>query len=153
MCFGNKLSIENGRGDMSIKIDVEVQCPKCKGKSMTTIWQAINIPLSPDGKEALLKGEINIFRCPHCGDEEFLDTGLLYHDMEKNFCVKYLPVGELDDVEGLKTTFNEDGKLKIDPAVMGEAPDYFKNTHVVFSMEELRIYVIFRDKLGAPKNK
>jgi len=43
--------------------------------------------------------------------------------------------------------FNADGSMKISENVEFAVPDYMKNVQVVFSMDELVRYVLFREML------
>ena len=50
--------------------------------------------------------------------------------------------------------FAADGHLNDDPALVEEEiPEYTKNVHYVFSMDEMIRYILFREKLAKVKKK
>ena len=124
----------------------EIDCPKCDRKQTETVWNTINVTLNPELKEKLFQGEINKSRCKNCGNEAFISLPLLYHDMDKKYCVQYYPF-ELLDYDQFFDNFNREGNLNFSlPSV--KTVKYMKNIHVVFEMGELERYIIFRDKLS-----
>lgn len=133
---------------------VQIECPDCHDAQEVTVWYALNTDLDPQAKEELIKGNINLFCCQKCSAEALIPIELLYHDMERRFCVRYFPPERLDD-ESFFEDFTIDGHLsspygKTLPrlvAIAEKTSPYFKSTHVVFSMEELIRYIKFRDKL------
>ncbi len=78
---------------------ISVACPECKNEQKVTVWDSINITLDPTLREKLFQGEINRFKCLACGREAILDIPLLYHDMNRHFCVQYYPPQSLEDPE------------------------------------------------------
>jgi hypothetical protein len=104
--------------------------------------------LDPDLREKLFNGEINVFVCQECGDKAFINTSLLYHDMERQYCVQYYPVQAIEDAEFLKT-FTRDAKLNFGQVseYMARSKGYIKEPHIVFNLDEMIQYIRFRDKL------
>lgn len=135
---------------MSKKNKVQVSCPNCLEEQSVIVWETLNATLNPEAKQELFENRINLFVCIECGFELQLSAELLYHDMKKEFCVLYYPFEGVDR-GGLVGKFNEHGGLSGRSRGFneeeGKAYDYMKDIHVVFSMEELVRYVIFRDKL------
>jgi len=124
----------------------EIDCPKCGRKQAETVWDTINVTLNPELKEKLFQGEINRFRCKGCGNEAFVSLPLLYHDMDKKYCVQYYPVDWLE-YDQILDNFTREGDLNI-PLPVTKTLEYMEKIHVVFEMEELVRYIIFRDKLS-----
>ena len=116
---------------MSINNKQSVKCPKCGQLSDITVWSSITVKDSPDLKEDLLHGKINIFRFPSCHQAALMPSPMLYHDEEKKLMISFTPCadsvqeqqlydnvmkastesGELDKLEGYNlrfvTDFNE----------------------------------------------
>jgi phosphohistidine swiveling domain-containing protein len=128
---------------------INVNCPACDAKVPTDIWHSINVQIDPDAKWELLNGRINIFQCNKCNYKEATLAELFYHDMVDKYCIQLFPVRFFWNIPFDK--FNEDGKLNTNlPA--GSIPDYFRDTRVVFSIDEMIHYIIFRDKLALLKH-
>ena len=127
----------------------KVTCPKCSGKQEITVWESMNVTLAPDAKQDLFENKINLLECRKCGTETQIHTNMLYHDMEKEFCVMYLPFSMLDE-GNFTSVFNRHGELgpRDDNETTEERPyNYMNHIHPVLDMEELKRYILFRDKL------
>jgi predicted RNA-binding Zn-ribbon protein involved in translation (DUF1610 family) len=131
---------------MTLERSIKIDCPKCGINQTVTIWDSINVTEDPDLKEKLLKGEINIFRCQKCGDEAVIPMPLLYHDMEKRFFIQYYPFSWIES-ENFFEGFNKEGELDV-KRLPRRLRNHFKKAQIVFDMEELLRYVIFRDRLN-----
>ena len=129
-----------------------VPCPSCKKSQKVTLYDTINVDLNPDLRTKLFNGEINAFKCEHCGHAaHFADVALLYNDMKREFAVWYFPFSSLAQKE-FYDDFSADGKLKLNDQLrklysMGGIKEYLSQTHIVFSMPEMIFYIIFREKL------
>jgi len=128
---------------------VELDCPKCGEKRSVALYDSINVSLDPSLKDRLFKGEINSFKCDKCQEEASVPMPLLYHDMDKPFLVQYYPFNAVEDNEFLNQ-FSKEGESS--PEVINSIPrklrEHYKRIHIVFDMEELIRYVIFRDKIA-----
>ena len=147
---------------MSEPEEIKIECPNCRKRQKVIVWRAINATLDPELKKELLCGRINFFRCEKCGIEGYMPIDLLYHDMEREFVVQYIPFEWLNQNEVLDE-FTEKGYIDIERDLTiwlggieslkdkfwSMVPDdhHFKRIHPVFDMNELIHYVIFRDRL------
>jgi hypothetical protein len=124
---------------------LEVECPCCRKKQDITIHHVIDLSAGDQLKEALLTGQINTFACAGCGFEGYISVPLFCHDKKKRIGAFLAPPEILDDPAHLKKSFTKKGTIS--PA--GSFADYGRMPvhHVVFSMEELIRYIIFRDRL------
>jgi hypothetical protein len=46
------------------------------------LWQSANVTASPELKQQVLRGEMNVVRCPSCGKRFHVEAPFLYHDIE-----------------------------------------------------------------------
>lgn len=125
---------------MTKQASFEMECPQCHAKQETRIWQSVNVDVSPGLKEKLFNGEINVFNCTKCAHVEPLEVSLLYHDMQRKFLVCYVPLSYLDEKDALNQ-FTKSGDMH------GGASPEFERIHVVFDMNELLRYIVFRERL------
>lgn len=140
---------------MSQQFPIEINCPKCGVKQTTIVWASLNATVDPEAKQALLRGEINIFRCQKCHVQVPLGFPLMYHDMVQKYTVHYFPFEAVGDDNFLER-FTVDAKLTGEespqnlPKAMQEIVDsavYMREPHIVFDLAELAKYVVFRDRL------
>ena len=131
---------------MTVKNTSDIACPRCGVTTPTPVWYSLNSRVNPEDKQLLLDGEVNVFKCGRCDLISSLDTEFfMYHDEEQRYIVYLFALKEIDDDKFLDS-FSPDGSYDMDLPVVQEAK-YFRHPHYVFSMEELAIYVKFRDKL------
>ncbi len=135
---------------MSISHATEMRCPECGSKHKVRIWKSMNVTIDPEAKADLLHDRINLFSCKDCNFEGVVPVDLLYHDMEKRFCVWLFPFQRLENKDFLDG-FTDNGQLKSVELQVGDMHHYLNNPHIVFSMEELVRYVMFRDRLASHK--
>jgi len=130
---------------------LEVECPSCRIPQDIVIWQTIHVAESPELKEQLITGAINYFSCTACDFEGFVTAPLLYNDRKEEICVQYVPVEYCEDTDFLQRTFSQDGRMRngqagtTSPLPAERSP--VQHPHIVFSMDELIRYVLFRDRL------
>lgn len=79
---------------MSINIKQSLKCPKCGELSDITVWNSITVKDSPDLKEDLLHGKVNIFRCGACGQVGLMPTPMLYTDEDKRLMISFSPCND-----------------------------------------------------------
>ena len=126
----------------------KVNCPQCGHLQETPVWSSLNVTLEPDLRKKLFNGEINVFVCQKCENKALINVSLLYHDMDRQYCVQYFPEEALRDSEFFKS-FSKDGKLKMDElsTMMGKIGQYMVEPHIVFDLNEMIRYIEFRDRL------
>jgi hypothetical protein len=130
---------------MSIEQPVELECPDCHDKQVTTVWSSINVQGNPEAKQELLDGKVNVLHCRKCGNQATIAADLLYHDMEKQFWVQYLPFEQAMSTNLLEF-FSPEGEIRSENP--GPKGGYISRPpHIVFHMGELVRYVLFRDRL------
>lgn len=138
---------------MSIKKEHELTCPNCGHSQKVTIWNAANVTLDPAIRTKVFDGEINFFDCEKCEHESYIEIPFLYHDMDRKFAVHYFPKPSIKKVDFLDK-FNKKGLLETeDEDLKFEIPEYMREVHVVFDMNELVTYTVFREMLFDYQNK
>jgi Zn ribbon nucleic-acid-binding protein len=132
---------------MTIKSVVELECPKCSIRTNIQVWNSLNAQTDPEDKRLLLDRKVNLFECTACGYKAWINTKLLFHEMNQNYIVYLFNPEQISSSEFLDS-FSKDGNYNVDPVYDSpDIPKYFKNPRYVFSMYELITYVEFRDKL------
>lgn len=68
-----------------------VACPVCGARFSARLETIIDAGSDPSGKARLLRGELNVARCPQCGHTGIMTAPLLYHDGEKQLAFVLMP--------------------------------------------------------------
>lgn len=136
---------------MSSKDKHNVTCPQCGHEQETLVWNSINVTRDPELKQKLFNGELNVFKCNTCKHTGLINAPLLYHDMERKYCVQYYPQESLKEDSFLRQ-FSQEGKWsyeKIDnlTKMLPKGGAYLATPHFVFDMNEMIRYIKFRDRL------
>lgn len=125
---------------MSIINKETIKCPACGEMSDLTVWQSITVSSSPDIKEDLLKGKINMFTCPSCGQKALFPAPILYTDTEKKLVISFSPQSTKEErmriFEEIKKSSKNSGELK-------NYPDY--NLRFVTTYNELLEKILIFD--------
>jgi hypothetical protein len=137
--------------DVSIEEPMVLGCPKCGQTKEVMVWSSLNADVSPEARASLLEGTINLFECEACEESFVIDAPLLYHDMSRRFLVQYYPFGALEDPEFV-ARFDQCGRETANREVARKGPvsavaGYLGHSHIVFSMDELVRYVLFRERV------
>ncbi len=120
-----------------------VRCPECGRQQEVVLWDSLNVTLDPELKEKLFEGKINIFECIFCHFTTMIDYPLLYHDMDRRFIVQYYPFSSLMVNEDYLKMFRKNGKIREIPL----SRTYLEEPHIVFDMNEMLRYILFREKI------
>jgi hypothetical protein len=131
---------------MSKMQQIDVECPECGIKQKVDYWDSINVDLDFSLRKHLFDGSINFFRCENCNYEAFVNGPMLYHDMTRKFCIQYLPDYWLEDLSKFESYYT-DGSLETYVNFTSMGIDHLSKPHVVFNMEELLRYIVFRELL------
>ncbi len=134
---------------MTMMREVEIACPECAKPQKVQVCDTINATLNPELKRDLIDGEINFFKCGNCEFAGFMPTALFYHDMELKYCVYFVPFDQAMSPHFL-CRCSGDGTMSQEEG-MSRAPagaEYIANPRIVFGIDELVRYVLFRDRLA-----
>lgn len=100
---------------MSINIKQEVKCPKCGELTEVTVWQSVTSADSPDLKDDILKGKLNMFVCAKCAHTALMPEPMLYTDAEKKLMITFAPCSDEASkailFNKIKETSKESGEL------------------------------------------
>lgn len=124
---------------MSLNDTQTIKCPHCKEESEITVWQSVTVSDSPDLKEDLLKGKLNMFKC-RCGYSALFPAPMLYNDEDKKLLISFAP--ENDAKEKLRL-FKEIKETSHNSGELSKYPDY--NLRFVASYNELLEKILIFD--------
>lgn len=79
---------------MSQTAKLMCECPKCKFNHEVSLYESINVTLSPELKDKLFRGELFKYRCPECSFDFLINHKCLYHDMKKRYMIYLIPDSE-----------------------------------------------------------
>ncbi len=69
-----------------------ITCPFCRASITVPLRQIVDVAEEPTLKTALLAGQLNLFRCPACGNVGALTSPFFYHDPDKELAFIFLPM-------------------------------------------------------------
>ncbi|MEM9955893.1 MAG: CpXC domain-containing protein [Chloroflexota bacterium] len=69
-----------------------LQCSNCGAPNTVAMRRVIDVQRDPNGKNALLSGQINQFQCQNCGQINSISSPLLYHDASKELLIAFVPM-------------------------------------------------------------
>jgi hypothetical protein len=75
---------------MTQSLAYEVKCP-CGEVFKAELYDSVNATLNPELMGMLFNDELNRVKCPGCGQIIWVDSPLLYHDMNQRLMVYYFP--------------------------------------------------------------
>jgi hypothetical protein len=101
----------------------EIKC-QCGETFEAELWNAINATEDPELKDALLCGEINIVRCPACGQMLYAEHFLLYHDPQNEMIAFVYPSTFADKREHWEKKMMDDFQSALVQMEDGEKINY-----------------------------
>jgi len=132
---------------MSVNESRVAVCPHCQHEQSLQIWQSLNVALDREAKKMLFEGQLNLLVCESCGKKTFLPVPFLYHDPDRQIAVQYYPTGVIRDHNFL-SNYKMDGSFVVSDTAGLDVPDYMRHIHIVFNMDELITYIVFREVLN-----
>lgn len=76
---------------MSLLINANITCKKCKNQSANKLYASVNANVNKPMKKAILDGTFFEWICPCCGKKSILLHPLLYHDIKKQSMFYLIP--------------------------------------------------------------
>lgn len=80
----------------------KIKCPKCSKEKEAYLWDSINTVINPEMKEKVRTGEVFEWSCPDCGYQANLNYAMLYHQMEDQVLIYYVPGNQIEAAEMMK---------------------------------------------------
>lgn len=72
-------------------MQTQVTCPQCGTPFAADVHQIVDSQRTPQLKQALLNGQLNVASCPSCGFAAQMGTLLMFHDAEHEICMVHVP--------------------------------------------------------------
>ena len=72
---------------MNDGVTLSVACRGCGQSSDITCYDSINIKERPELKARVMDGSLFVWRCPHCGAANLLQSQTLYHDPDARIMI------------------------------------------------------------------
>lgn len=94
---------------MSKTTERTIKCSACGAEINATIWDSINVTLSPNEKENVKNGSIFDVKCDKCSSHMFLEYQCMYHDMDKKIVVCSLQQNQIDEAIEYMSLFAKQG--------------------------------------------
>ncbi len=73
-------------------MQTQIQCPQCGTPFATEVHQIIDAQRTPQLKDMLLGGSLNVAQCPSCGMASRMASPMLYHDSEHEMLIVHVPM-------------------------------------------------------------
>jgi hypothetical protein len=131
---------------VSIGAEMDVTCA-CGHPFKAWLWQSANVTASPELRQRILAGEMNVVKCPSCGRTFHVELPFLYHDLGARQWIWVYPVEyekESGSVHAKVGEMWEELKKKLPPAIR----ETFETEYVVlvvFGMDALVYYLKGKD--------
>lgn len=126
---------------------IELTCAGCGRLVGADVWRIVDLGQKPELKQQVLRGQLNVANCPHCGRRTFVATPLAYHDPEKELFFCILPSelglsgGEQDKAIGELTN------LLMDSLPPEKRKAYLFQPQTLFSIQRLQEEILRADGL------
>lgn len=79
---------------MSISRTVNISCPSCGTQQDVELYDAINVEIEPELKDALMLNQLNRVECSDCELSFRVDLPMLYTDPKNNIMIHWVPETE-----------------------------------------------------------
>ncbi|HOW28010.1 MAG TPA: CpXC domain-containing protein [Elusimicrobiota bacterium] len=83
---------------MSFSSQKTVKCP-CGEEFDAVLWDSVNADRTPELRESLLAGMLNVVACPRCGQYVYAEKFLLYHEPHSELLAFVYPSASLAEKE------------------------------------------------------
>lgn len=70
----------------------QITCPTCRATFATEVHQIVDAQRTPQLKEMLLAGSLNVADCPQCATKTNIASPILYHDAEHELLMVHVPM-------------------------------------------------------------
>ncbi len=73
-------------------MQTQINCPKCRAPINAQIYNIVDAQRTPELKQMLLAGALNVAQCQNCGTATQLSVPMGYHDAENQLFMVYVPM-------------------------------------------------------------
>lgn len=73
-------------------MQTQITCPNCRTPFAAQIYNVVDAQRTPELKQMLLSGALNVASCPNCGTPTQLAVPMAYHDAEHQLFMVYVPM-------------------------------------------------------------
>ncbi|HVP58861.1 MAG TPA: CpXC domain-containing protein [bacterium] len=118
--------------------ETDVTCA-CGHTFKAWIWQSANVTRTPELRQAILEGNMNVVTCPSCGARFHVEVRFLYHDMKRQEWIWVYPLSYAGDAAAasaeVDAMWRQVGET-MPPGIRKNIEGTYK-TMVVFGMDAL----------------
>lgn len=132
---------------MSTGGEMDIACT-CGHHFKAWLWQSANVTASPELRQQILNGEMNMVQCPSCGSKFHVEVPFLYHDMKAREWIWVYPLSyEKESGTVCQKVLEMWDQLKEAlPSDTRERFDKEYRVNVLFGMDALVYYLHSRDE-------
>jgi len=130
---------------MSISSPEEIKCG-CGETFEAELWSSINAVVSPELRETLVSGEINVVVCPKCRQLFYVEHFLIYHDSPNELLAFVFPTSFEDQAKLCLEKMKSDFELAMNGVPDPERPCY--EPLLVFGLDALVDMLKAEDELS-----
>ncbi len=127
---------------MSTRSKIDVRC-ECGETFKADIWQSVNVTASPELRDQILNGEMNVVTCPACSRRFHVEIPFLYHDLEGREWIWIYPLSYEKDAFSIYQKVHEmweDVKRSVPMKIKERFEKEYRVT-VLFGMDALVRYL------------
>lgn len=73
-------------------MQTQINCPSCSTRFAAQVYNIVDAQRTPELKQMLLQGGLNVAQCPNCGTTTQLSVPMGYHDAEHQLFMTYVPM-------------------------------------------------------------
>lgn len=73
-------------------MQTQITCPNCGTRFAAQVFNVIDAQRTPELKQMLLSGALNVANCPNCGTATQLSVPMAYHDAEHQLFMTFVPM-------------------------------------------------------------
>lgn len=73
-------------------MQTQINCPNCGTRFAAQVYNVVDARRTPELKQMLLSGSLNVATCPNCGSGTQLAVPMAYHDADHQLFMTYVPM-------------------------------------------------------------
>lgn len=127
---------------MSTGGNMEITCG-CGHVFEAWIWQSANVTAAPELRQTILKGDMNVVKCPSCGARFHVEIPFLYNDVKRQEWIWVYPAEHAGSPEDARAEVEEMWeRISADmPPRIRQAIETNYKTVLLFGMDALVAYL------------